>query len=132
MNVPNNANQYLPPTIAIPSALEITNITRSNPMVVTVTSNSDQVNTYQTRQVVKLLVPMTFKMFQANGLQAEILSVDDDEITLAVDSTNFDTFVVPSGDVVQPASLSPAGSRNLQYDNNTRQVPFQSLNNIGN
>lgn len=132
MTVPNNANTYLPPTIAIPSALEITNITRSNPMVITVTANSDQVNTYQAKQVVKLIVPITYKMFQANGIQAEIVSVDDDEITVAVDSTNFDTFVVPNGEIEQPASLSPAGSRNLQYDNNSSTVPFQSLNNRGN
>ncbi len=132
MTVPNNANTYLPPTIAIPSALEISNITRSYPMVVTVTANSDQVNTYHERQVVKLFVPMPFKMFQANGLQGQILSVDDDEITLDIDSTHFDTFVVPSEQVFQPASLSPAGSRNLQYDNTSRQIPFQSLNNVGN
>ncbi len=132
MSVPNNSNVYLPPVVAIPSALEISAITRSNPMVITATPNTDQENTYQPRQVIKLMIPYVFGMFQANGLQVEIISVDDDEITVAVDSTNFDSFVVPNGEIEQPASLSPAGSRNLQYDNSTRQVPFQSLNNIGN
>jgi len=132
MTVPNNANQYLPPTIAIPSALEITDITKAYPMVVTAVANSDQKNTYQDKQLVKLFIPFLFGMTQANGLQAEIISVNNDEITLDIDSRNFDPFVVPTGDIEQPASLSPAGSKNLQFDNSTRTVPFQSLNNRGN
>ena len=131
MIVPNNANTYLPPVIAIPSALEITDITNSNPMVVTVNANSDQVNTYIPDQVVKLTVPPSYGMIQANGLSGVIIAVTSTTLSLNIDSTQFDSFTMPS-DSQQPASLAPSGSKNLSYNNSTNQVAFQSLNNIGN
>jgi len=55
MSVPNNANQYLPGVINIPSALEITAITRSNPMVVTTSEDpTTQDNTYIPGQLVQI------------------------------------------------------------------------------
>ena len=133
MTVPNDANTYLAGTIQIPSSIVITNITRSYPMVVTVSVQPlSEANTYIAGQAVRLTVPITYKMFQANGLIGTILSVNNNDLTLDIDSTNFDTFSVPVGPTIQPASLAPAGSRNYQYNNDSRQVPFQSLNNIGN
>ena len=133
MNVPNNANVYLPGVIQIPSSIAITAITQSYPMVITIDLNPiSEANTYIAGQLVKLNVPITYKMFQADGLSGIILNVSGSDITLDIDSTLFDPFVVPSGNVLQPAMLSPNGSRNLQLDNTTTQVPFQSLNNIGN
>jgi len=131
MTVANDANVYLPPVVAIPSALEITNITQSNPMVVTVSANTDQSDTYIAGQTVKLTVPVTYKMWQANGLTATIISVTSTTLTLNVNSLGFDAFTIPSNTDLIP-SLSPSGSRNLEYSNLTNQVPFQSLNNIGN
>lgn len=133
MTVPNNANTYLPGVVQIPSSLVITNITRSYPAIVTITVESaNESNTYREGQVVRMTVPIPYKMFQMNGLTAKILSVDNNNITIDVNSINFDPFSVPSSPVGQPASLAPSGSRNLQFDNNTNQVGFQSLNNIGN
>lgn len=133
MTVPNNSNTYLPGTIQIPSSIVITAITQSFPMVVTVSLQPlTEANTYQNGQLVKLTVPITYQMIQADGLVGQILDVTGSNITLDIDSRLFDPFVVPSGNVIQPASLAPNGSRNLTLDNNTRQVPFQSLNNIGN
>ena len=130
MTIPNNANQYLPPVITIPSSLEITAISQSNPMQITTMMNSDQVNTYQMSQVVVLTVPVTFGMWQANGLKGIISGVAGNIISLAIDSTNFDPFVNPNNG--QVASLAPSGSNNLQFNNTTALTPFQSLNNIGN
>lgn len=133
MIVPNDANTYLPGVIQIPSSIVITEITRSYPMVVTVSLNTiTEANTYIAGQVVKLTIPITYGMWQANGLTPKILSVNDSDLSLDVDSTNFDTFSIPSGNVIQPASLAPSGSRNLEFNNQTLQVPFQSLNNVGN
>lgn len=133
MTVPNNSNEYLPGTIQIPSSIVITAMTKSFPMVVTVSLDPiSEANTYITGQVVTLTVPITYKMFQANGLNGEILAVNGSNITLDIDSTNFDAFVIPPSGSFQPASLAPSGSRNLQYNNSTNKVPFQSLNNIGN
>lgn len=132
MQVPNNANEYLPGVIQTPSALEITNISRSYPMVVSTTNiPQTQVNIYIPQQLVKLFVPINFGMFQANGLILQILDVNGNDLSLDIDSTQFDSFVIPSTGE-QPASLSPSGSQNLQYNNTTNNVPFKSLNNIGN
>jgi hypothetical protein len=133
MSVPNNANTYLPGVICIPSALQITAIAQTNPMLITYIVNPSVASfSYQQGQVVKLNVPKSYGMFQANGLMARIVSTSTSTISVNVDATRFDPFVIPSSGAEQPASFAPAGSQNLQYNNSTNTVPFQSLNNIGN
>lgn len=128
------ANTYLPGTVVIPGKLLITNITKTYPMQVSFTDNDS--NTYIPGMVVRLFVPASYKMIQANNLQGQILAIDDVSFIfyLDIDSRNFDTFVIPSPgiNVFQPASMSPAGSRNLSYNNSTNRVAFQNLNNEGN
>ena len=125
MTVPNNANTYLPPTVVEPVKLLIGNITRSYPAVVTVTTTND----YVAGQLVHFTVPSSYKMFQMNQLTAQIMSINGLDISVDIDSTGFDTFVTPATYQPQPASLSPAGSRNLY---NIEFVPFHNLNNQGN
>ncbi len=128
------ANQYLPPVIAIPSSLLITNITQSVPMVVSVSigNASTEANTYIIGMSIRLFVPKTYGMYQANNLVGTIKRINGSDFTLNLDSSLFDAFVIPSGNAETPASISPFGSRNLEYNNQTDLVPFQSLNNIGN
>jgi hypothetical protein len=128
------ANQYLPPVIQIPSSLQITAITQSSPMVVSVeiANPTTEANTYIVGMAVKLMVPVTYVMIQANNLVGTIIAINGSDFSLNIDSSLFDPFVIPSGNVEQPATIAPNGSRNLQYNNFTDQVPFQSLNNIGN
>lgn len=129
------ANQYLKPVTTIPSSLLILDITRSFPMVLTVFVQTPfpVANTYFVDMAVKLYVPITYKMFQANGLIGKILAINGDVFALDIDSTNFDAYVIPMTSVEAPASISPYGSQNLQYNNNNiNTVPFQSLNNQGN
>ena len=133
MTYPNNANTYLPGVIFIPSALLITAVTQANPMVVTFSIPSTGYNSYQPQMLVKFNIPYSYGMQQLNGLTLPIQSIDDtnDTMTFAIDSTYFDPFSIPaSGEM--PASLSPSGSRNLQFNNTTNLVPFQPLNNVGN
>jgi len=125
-------NQYLKGTIQIPSALLITDITKAYPMVVTFTVPPAGANTYIAGQLVRLNIPYTWGMLQANGLTGKVLGVNSTTMALDIDSTNFDAFVYLPNSVESPASLAPAGSRNLEYSNFTDQVPFQSLNNQGN
>jgi hypothetical protein len=125
-------NYYLPPTIFIPSALLITAITQANNMVVTVSVPPDAANTYIIGQLVRLNVPWSYGMFQANGLTGQIIAINDLNFTLNIDSSQFDPFVIPTGNVTEPASLAPSGSRNLEFNNFTGQIPFQPLNDIGN
>jgi hypothetical protein len=128
------ANQYLPPVILIPSSLAITSITQSAPMVigVEVQNATTEANTYIVGMAVRLMVPQSYGMYQANNLVGTITAINGSNFTLNLDSSLFDPFVVPSGNVEQPATIAPNGSRNLQYNNTTDLVPFQSLNNIGN
>lgn len=128
-----SVNTYLPGVIAIPSALLITAISRSYPMIISVSVPAlTASDTYQAGQLIKLVVPKPYGMFQANGLTAQVIEHSANQITVDIDSRGFDAFVTPSGNVEQPASVSPSGSRNLQYNNSTSLVPFQSLNNAGN
>jgi hypothetical protein len=126
------ANTYLPGTLVIPGVLLITNITQSMLMIVSIVDSP--VNSYRTQQLVRLDIPAPYGMQQANGLTGEIVRIVGTDFYLAIDSTYFDAFSVPADGplVTKPASLSPAGSRNLQYDNFSNNVPFQNLNNIGN
>jgi hypothetical protein len=133
MTVINNANTYLPPVIQIPSALEITAISQSNPMIVTTSTNTDQSNVYIPGQAVRFNIPVTYGMWQLTNITSVIAAVNGNQLTFNIDSTGFDAFVPPSSGQLQPATLAPSGSRNLQYTNGTSlSVPFQSLNNIGN
>jgi len=134
MTVPNNANTYLPGTIVIPSSMVITGITNSVQMVVTAVLNPvTQANTYLTGMLINLFVPRSYGMFQADGLVGQIVQISGLNFTLDIDSSQFDPFVVPvSSYQIQPASFSPAGSRNLAFSNATTLLPFQSLNDRGN
>ena len=133
MTYPNNSNEYLPGVIQIPSTLEITALTQAYPAVATISIDPvTAANTYIYGQLVRLNIPFPYGMQQANGLAVKILANTGTQLVLDMDSTNFDPFAVPSGNVSQPASVAPAGSRNLEYNNNTDFVPFQSLNNRGN
>lgn len=133
MTVPNDANTYLPGVIQIPSSIVITAITQTNPMVITVAVNSlTEANTYIPGQLIKLNIPITYGMFQANGLEGEVLDVVGSNITVDIDARYFDTFSVPGSGTLQPAMISPSGSRNLEFSNSTNLIGFQSLNNVGN
>lgn len=125
-----SANTYLPPTLVIPGALLITNITNDVQCVVTFTDSD--LNTYIVGQCVFFQVPPTYGIFQIDNLTGKILSINNNNFTIDINTTQFDAFVTPSGPVAKPATIAPAGSRNLQFSNITNQVGFQNLNNIGN
>lgn len=125
-------NPYLVGVINIPSGLEITAITKTCPMVITITVNVEKAaNTYIPGQRLRLDIPHGYGMQQANGLTVCITSVSGNNISVDVDARSFDTFSVPVSGAM-PASISPSGSRNLAFSNSTTQIAFQSLNNIGN
>jgi hypothetical protein len=127
-NAPNNI--YLPPVLLTPGQLIISAISQSNPMVVTIVNSS--FNTYIAGQLVYLSIPQTYGMSQASGMTGQITNVNGLNFTLNIDSSQYDPFIIPVVGKESPASLSPAGSRNVQFNNFTYQVPFKDLNNIGN
>lgn len=121
-----SANTYLPNSPVIPGNLLITDITQDIQMQVTFDDSIE--NTYIPGQCVLLIIPVSYGMQQANGLTGVITAIASNVFTLNIDSTYFDPFIFPPIGNSQPASMSPAGSRNLQYSNQTNKVPFQALN----
>lgn len=118
-------NIYLTPSPVVPGMLIITNISTTNPMVVTVVNSI--FNTYIVGMLVTLTVPPLYGMIQANEKTGEITAINGTQFTLDINATGFDTFVNPGISFpppARPASLSPAGSRNIY---NTVSDPFRSL-----
>ena len=126
------SNPTLLGVIQTPSTLEITSISQSKPMVVTVSADPlTAENTYQAKQLVKFIIPFLYGMQQLSEKILEIESVSGNELTFNINSTFFDPFAEPASGQ-KPASLAPYGSRNLEFSNTTSQLAFQSLNNRGN
>lgn len=129
----NLNNPILPPVTFIPGSFLITAITRTIPMQISFTVPSNSENTYRPGQLIRLFIPHSYGMQQANNLTCKVISVQPTIISVNVDSTNFDPFVIPNNPEAEtPASFSPSGAQNLTLDNTTTQVPFQPLNNVGN
>lgn len=124
-------NIYLAPSPVVPGKLLITAITQTNPMVVTITNSI--YNTYIVGMLTTLTVPPQYGMFQANELTGEIIRISGTNFTLNINASGFDAFAIPPVSYPppsRPASLAPAGSRNIY---NTTVEPFRSLNgNVGN
>lgn len=125
-----SGNPFLFPNITIPGFLLIQNITRARFAVVTIIDSVQ--NTYIPKMNLFFRVPRSYGMEEIDSKTAQILAIDGVNFTMDIDTTLFCEFVIPSHGEPSPAIVSPAGSRNLEYNNLTRLVPFQPLNNIGN
>lgn len=125
-----SANTYLAPSTLVPGFLLITGISNSYPAIVSITDSDE--NTYVVGQLVHLNIPAPYKMFQADQKTAEILAIDGSDFSINLDTTLYDTFVVPGPYVSQPATIAPAGSRNMAFENSKVASAFRSLSNSGN
>ena len=74
------------------AAKHISAITNANPAAVTTTTNHD----YEDGDIVRLLIPDSFGMRQADKLKGKITITGADTFTVDIDTTKFDTFAVPS------------------------------------
>lgn len=116
-------NVYLAPSPVVPPFLIVSGISNATKAIVTVSTT----NSYVVGQLLYFSVPFTYGMFQINELTGQILAVDVTNLifTVNINTTQFDVFVTPSMFQEQPATVSPAGSRNLY---NTTTEPFHSVN----
>jgi hypothetical protein len=121
-----SANIYLPPAITIPGALQIINITQTNPMIITIVDSDE--NTYIVGQLVHLSIPPNYGMTQANQLTGQITEINGLDFTVSINASQFDAFILAGSN----ATLAPGGSRNIQFSNFTNKEPFQNLSNTGN
>jgi len=86
----------------------IASITQANPMVVTTTQPHD----YVIGMMVTFLIPSQFGMVQLNNLNAQVISLTSDTLTINLDSTGFTAFSYPSPlpSAYTPPSVIPNNS----------------------
>lgn len=118
-----SVNVFLPPSPVVPMFLNITGIANTNPMVVT----TDTPNAWVPGQLGRFSIPFDYGMFQLNGLTGQVIAVDTTNLMITFDiyAGQFDAFVTPPFGAEQPATVAPAGARNIY---NITSVPFHSLN----
>ena len=119
-----NANVYLPPQIVLPKTQIITAITQTYPMIVSV----QDAGTYVIGQQIKLTIPNSYGMTQANQLNGTITAINGLNFTIDQDSRAFSAFSLPYPGASN-ATLASAGSLNIY---NTLDVPFHAQSNRGN
>lgn len=78
----------------------IASITQANPMVVT----TDDDHGYVAGMMVTFLIPSQFGMVELNNVNAQVLQVTNDTLTINLDSRNFSIFSYPSP---LPSSYTP-------------------------
>jgi hypothetical protein len=86
----------------------IDSITNANPAVVTTIVDHG----YVAGMDVTFLIPNQFKMVQLNGVNAQVLSVTNNTLTINLDTTNFSVFSYPSPlpSAYTPPSVIPNAS----------------------
>ncbi len=121
-------NYYAQPSPVFQRAMRnILSITQDENALVTTTF--DGVNpgnhNYSTGLIARLYVPDGFGMVQANELQGIVTKINDTQFTIAIDTTNFDAFVVPAyqpGGFGTPAHVVPVGEVNSILTQATQNV----------
>ena len=104
--VPGN-NWETPYSDYTPYATSITNINNSQQAVVTVVETPP----YTIGEIVSFRVSRPYGMFEVNNVQAKVLAVSGNDITVDLDTLGLNPFVYPPvGEVVYPALVIPAGS----------------------
>jgi len=109
------------------SMRNILSITQAEQALVTTTFDGINPGSHQysTGLIVRLYVPVGFGMVQANQLYGPITVVNDTQFTIPINTTDFDTFVVPAfqpGAFGTPAQSVPIGELNSMLTNATENV----------
>ena len=118
MPVPNTPNYYGVQNPTFQRAMRnILSITQSRQALITTTF--DGINPgdhqYSTGLIVRIYIPYGFGMTLLNEVEAPITVVNSSQFTIPVDTTGFDSFVVPNyqpGNFGTPAQVVPIGEVN--------------------
>jgi hypothetical protein len=92
----------------MPAVRDITAITQSYPLQVTTSFPHG----YLSGLIVRILIPNYFGMTILNKIKGSIVVTGSTTFTMAIDSTHFDPFIVPSsqpGNNYTPAQVTPVG-----------------------
>jgi len=98
----------------IPFTCEITAVTREKNAVITTAVNHGWI----VGNTIQCLVPKEYGMRQLTGIVGTVLSYTSNTVTVNIDTTNFDAFVVPTVSaltVLDPAVIMPVGDNNTGY-----------------
>ena len=106
-----------------PAMRIVTAITNGFPCIVTTSFDHN----YKTGLVVRLDIPETYGMQQANQLFAPITYIDDTNFSMPIDTTYFDAFIVPAPVVISTlAQAVPIAEDSSQLYQAVRDVvPYQ-------
>lgn len=97
-----------------PFICNITAITQADPAVVT----TEEEHAFVVGALVTFQIPKVYGMVELNGLKGYVSAITTNTVTVAVDTTQFQAFSVPSLDpeiVIDPAQISAIGSANTGY-----------------
>jgi hypothetical protein len=105
----------------VPNRQTVSDISRTNPGVVTTTQNHG----YDSGLFVRFYFPVNFGMTQVNGKIYEITVLSPTTFEIDVDTTNFDTFAILSP--AQTPQVIPVGevssTLTMAVDNNENIIP---------
>jgi hypothetical protein len=122
--IPGNSGDYQT-GIYFPYVCNITAITQE----VNATVTTDVAHMFSVGNQVRFQIPSQYGMRQLNGLKGIVLDIPSTtEITVDVDTSNFNAFSVPSLApfvVIDPAQVIPVGDYNQGYLSPGGVQPFQ-------
>jgi hypothetical protein len=105
----------------VPNRQTVSNISRTNPGVVTTTQNHG----YDSGLFVRFYFPKNFGMTQVNGNVYEITVLSPTTFAINVDTTNFDSFAISS--TSQTPQVIPVGNFSTRLieptENNENIIP---------
>jgi hypothetical protein len=104
----------------------ISSLSQANPVVVTTTF----AHNYETGEIVRIVLPLGYGMQQINQQYTPIVVTGDTTFTMAIDSTHYDPFSVPSTQPqnLQYAQVVPMAELSGQLEGATRNVlPFNAV-----
>lgn len=93
----------------------VTGISAITPVGHSTLVTTDEDHGYVIGNEVTFQIPKEWGMIQLNGLSGFITAITDDTITVNINTSNFDAFVVPGSSHVSPAQVIPAGDLNYGY-----------------
>lgn len=105
----------------------ILSITQAENAVITTTYDgiSPANHNYGDGLIVRIVIPYGFGMEQINKKLGTVTVINDTQFSIAIDSTNFDPFVVPAynpGHFGTPAVVVPVGQRNDILTQSTENI----------
>lgn len=108
-----------PTSVYTPFVTGISAITQANPAVITTSVNHG----FVIGNEVTFQIPNGWGMLQLNGLSGYITAISSNTITVNINTSTFDAFVVPATSHISPAQVIPAGDANFGYQSNGNIQP---------